>query len=117
MLLCAAMASAQAVMTVTAGVLQVGQTIEVTYSNPNMKGQTVTIEVDDGTRPTPTVIELYIHLDAAGKGSTKWTAPAWWGASFNAPGVNEITRFIDCPDVPPSDSMTPVSATADAAAA
>lgn len=116
MILLAAMASAQAVMTVTKGVLQVGQTVEVTYSNPNMKGQTVTIEVDDGTRPTPTVVLLYIHLDQAGKGSTKWTAPAWWTAAFNAPGVNEIMRCIDCPDVQPSDSSIPLSGTADPAA-
>jgi hypothetical protein len=111
MLLFAAMASAQAVMTVTAGVLQVEQTVEVTYSNPNMKGQTVTIELNDGTRPTPTVVLLYIHLDQQGKGSTKWTAPMWWAAFFNGPGVNEIMRCIDCPDVQPSDASSSFSGT------
>lgn len=97
MLLFAAMATAQAAMTVTAGVLQVGQQIEVTYSDPNRKGETIIVEVDDGTRPTPKVILLYIHLDQHGKGSTTWTVPMWWSAGFNAPGVQEINRFIDGP--------------------
>jgi hypothetical protein len=98
MLVFAAVASAQAVMTVTQGSLQIGQTIEITYSDPNRKGEVITVEIDDGSRPTPTIVEVYVHLDQAGKGSVTWTVPAWRSAAFNAQGVDQITRSIACPD-------------------
>lgn len=95
-LLLAASAMAQ-VMTVTAGVLRVGQKVEITYADPNRAGDVITVTIDDGSRPTPHLVEVDIHLDQTGKGSVNWTVPDWWSASFNAPGVQEITRAIDLP--------------------
>lgn len=97
-ILFAAAASAQAVLKVTEGVLQVGQTVDISYSDPSNKGGVVTVEIDNGERPEPTIIEICIHLDGAGNGSAKWVVPAWWTAAFNAPGANEVMRCIDCPD-------------------
>ena len=93
-LVCAPFVSAQK-LTVTAGPLQVGQTIEITYSNPALANGEIVVTIDSGPGPNAERIEVSIKLDAGGKGSTTWTVPDWWQAHFNVDGAKEVTRAID----------------------
>lgn len=95
MLLCATMAAAQATMTVSGGnVLTSGDTIQIRYSNPARANGSVFVTIDDGEFPTPTYLEVQIHLDARGEGSIDWVVPCWSCAHFNADGVREVTRAV-----------------------
>lgn len=74
--------------------LQAGQTVTLAYSNPNLAGQQVTIEISGGF-PVVTTETVVITLDSDGRGTGSWTAnSAWYSAGFNAPGVAEVTRLI-----------------------
>ena len=75
----------------------VGQDITITYSNPNAAGQTITVTIDDGGFPTPTVQTVTIQLDANGEGSVKWRVPNWLSAKFNAMGAHEKLMTIEQP--------------------
>lgn len=94
--LSAALASAQATMSVSGGaVLTAGDTVQITYQNPAKTNGSVVIRIDDGAFPNPTYVELTVHLGKDGKGTVSWVVPAWWCASFNADGVKEINRAIN----------------------
>jgi len=86
-------ASAQATLSVPEGLVQ-GQDITISYSDASRAGGAVTVEIDDGGFPVATVVTVTIQLDGQGKGSAKWRVPEWGCASFNAPGVSEVTREI-----------------------
>lgn len=94
MLLSAATALAQATLTVTDGVLDVGQSIEIEYSNPARAGGSVVVTMDNGEIPLAT-LEVVIQLDARGKGKVEWIVPDWWWVSFNADGAREVSRTIN----------------------
>ena len=85
--------NAQAGMTVTPGSPSPGDTVTIEYTNPALAGQEISVHIDDGGIP-PTVVCVKIRLDGAGKGKATWLVPAWCYASFNAPGVEEVTVFI-----------------------
>jgi len=89
-LLLAGLAAAQKMTVTGGGVLQVGQPIQVTYSDPSRAGQTVSVRVDNCNPDQPTVQTVSILLDAQGNGLGQWTVLNWWSVAFNAPGVREI---------------------------
>ncbi|GAB4148564.1 MAG: hypothetical protein Fur0037_16870 [Planctomycetota bacterium] len=96
-LLFALAAKAQAVLKASSETPRAGQVITITYSDPGRAGDTITVEIDNGEVPKPTVVEVYIRLDQNGNGSTQWTVPDWWVAHLNAPKVREITLAIEPP--------------------
>jgi hypothetical protein len=96
-LLLAGLAAAQK-MTVTGGVLQPGQLVDVSYTDPSRAGQVVTVQVDNGNPDQPTVVSLPVQLDGQGHGLAHWMVMNWWSAAFNAPGVEQVTRCIYGPD-------------------
>ena len=86
-------ASAQGTISVPDRLLE-GSTVTIGFSDPDRANQTVIIEIDDGSLPTPNTQELVIHLDANGNGTAEWTVPNWDWASFNTKGAQEVTRGI-----------------------
>jgi hypothetical protein len=95
--LLAGMSAAQQ-LGVTDGILIPGQKVTVTYSDPGRAGTTIQVQVTGGDPDNPTVVLLPIQLNAQGQGEGYWIALNWWGATFNAPGVNQETRAIDGPE-------------------
>lgn len=81
-------------LTVDGDVLKAGTSVQVSYSNPGMAGQTVVIDVDNGMRRNTQVSTIEVTLDANGHGSAMWNVPAWMVANFNAPGVPEVTCAV-----------------------
>lgn len=91
----APLAMAQAEMTIGAKLLVPGAKVEIRYSNAARAHGSVTLEIDDGRRPVPTVLELPIQLDGKGSGTVVWVVPLDWDlAKFNAPGVKEQVCFV-----------------------
>lgn len=88
--------SAQVALSVDPGVLNVGKTAKVTYSNPALAGQTIEVVIDNGSRREPQSDRLSVTLDANGNGSAHWLVPNWYGAKFNAPNAAEVF----CPVLP-----------------
>ena len=95
-LLVAGGAAAQKI-TVTGGVLQPGQVVDVTYTDASRAGQAVTVQIDNGDPDNPAIVSVQIQLDGNGTGVGHWVVLAWWGAVFNAPGTNEVARSIAGP--------------------
>jgi len=81
-------------MGVSPAVLTVGATADITYSNPDLAGTTVTVTVENGSLVNPKELEVDVVLDKHGDGSAAMVVPNWPGATFNAPGVKEIARMI-----------------------
>ena len=73
-------------------VLTAGDTAKISYSDPQRAGQTVVVTVTGGF-PVQT-IEIPIPLGSDGSGSGTWTVLSWHSASFNAPGVPELTLAV-----------------------
>lgn len=71
-----------------------GSPATVSYSDPSKAGQTITVDVDNGSSRNPETDTIVIELDANGEGSATWQVPDWGSASFNAPGVPEISTVI-----------------------
>ncbi|MEY4673679.1 MAG: hypothetical protein RL148_1463 [Planctomycetota bacterium] len=91
----APLATAQAEMTIGAKTLTPGAKVEIRYTNVARAHGSVTLEIDDGRRPVPTVLELSVQLDGKGTGSVVWVVPTDWDlAKFNAPGVKEQVCFV-----------------------
>lgn len=89
--LLAATASAQTLTVSGGAILQGGDTVLLTYTDPAKAGQTVVVLVSGGF-PTPTVSEVAIVLDANGQGTGKWVVNAGWrSANFDAPDVSGFT--------------------------
>lgn len=83
--------SAQTLVVSPGDVLVAGSKATITYSNPALADQKVTIEVSGGF-PVPSTEVVTIQLDANGKGVGTWTVTSEWrSARFNAPGVVEVT--------------------------
>jgi hypothetical protein len=81
-------------LSVSSSVLVQGGTATVTYSNAAMAGQTVVVDIDNGSRRNLVTCTLEITLDANGNGSAAWTVPTWDVAKFNAPGAAEVSCII-----------------------
>lgn len=82
---------AQSLVVNPGDVLTAGSQAEITYSNPALAGQKVTVEVSGGF-PVPSTQQVTIQLDADGNGVGSWTVTSdWRSARFNAPSVQEVT--------------------------
>ncbi len=88
--------AAQATLTISPKPPTAGTVAIVTYSNPALHGQTVTVTIDNGGSPA-SVQTLQITLDADGNGSKGWLVPWWTWASLNAPGVVQQNTSIVFP--------------------
>lgn len=84
-----AAASAQQITVTPGTVLTAGNTAKVTYSNPALANQTVTIEIGGGF-PIPEFQTIKIRLDGTGKGSGDWTVANWGSACFSGPGAPPV---------------------------
>lgn len=89
-------ASAQSMSVSPTTVLNVGETVTISYENTALAGQTVTIEMATGY-PVLTTQTIKITLGSDGKGSGTWKVPSWISVSFNGPNVREISRAIHQP--------------------
>lgn len=92
--LATAMVVAQASMSVTSGLLKVGEAVQITYSDPSRANSVVVVQVDDGRFPVATIYEVVIHLDSKGTGTVSWTVPDCDMLRFNAPGVRQLSRVV-----------------------
>lgn len=76
------------------GVIPAGSTATVSYTDASRAGQTIVVTVVGGVPPTQQ--EIFITLDAKGKGSAPWTAPANWpSAYFTGPGGASLRVAIE----------------------
>jgi hypothetical protein len=82
-------------LTVSPTPLVPGEKATVSYSDPKRAGETVTVTIDDGGLPVPSVVELYVRLDQNGVGSVSWDVPRWLVANFGAPGVRQFMLVIE----------------------
>ncbi|MCA8949343.1 MAG: hypothetical protein KDE27_07560 [Planctomycetes bacterium] len=74
--------------------LQEGGAASVSYSDPSRAGQTIEIEVDNGSRRNFEKQTIIIVLDENGEGSTPWVVPGWPVAKFNGPDAPEVSRPV-----------------------
>jgi hypothetical protein len=88
----AATATGQGTLTVTPGPLTVGQEVSIQYSNPNMAGQAVDVEINDCMGGPTQVVRM--QLDENGNGTATWTVPNWMCAMFDAPEADGEARSI-----------------------
>lgn len=82
---------------VPSGALTAGKTIEVGFRDPSRANGTVTITVDNGDPLDPQSVDIEVKLDGSGRGSTSFTVPEWWSATFNGGGAKEVTRPVEEP--------------------
>lgn len=61
---------------ITPLVVTIGDPVTVCFTHPGLAGQTITIDINDGT-PSGATDTLQITLDTSGKGCATWTAPDW----------------------------------------
>lgn len=90
----AGLAAAQQI-TVPAGPLQVGKTVQITVSDPSRANGSIVVTIDNGDPVNPERVEVEVKLDASGNGAADWTVGDWLEASFNAPGCKEVTRSVE----------------------
>ena len=92
--LLAVAAHAQSMTVSPSPILQAGDTAVISYSNPSLANQNVSIRVSGGF-PSESVW-VKIQLDANGDGVGDWAVGTkWLVVAFNAPGVNEIVRAVN----------------------
>jgi hypothetical protein len=79
--------------------LMAGGTATVSYSDPNLAGMTIIVEIDNGSQANPQFDYVTITLDANGVGSENWNVPdsGWRSATFNAPEAPAQSRAIGKP--------------------
>jgi hypothetical protein len=95
-LLCLAAGPGSARFTVTPDGLWAGSTATISYSDPNLAGKTILVEITDCGVPTQQEAYVTIQLDANGNGSATWSVPeaGWTEARFSAPEAGEVCLFI-----------------------
>jgi len=91
--LCASTVHAQDI-DISTDVAKAGDSVVITYTNRNMAGKTVLIEVCNGDPVEPITLVYEITLNAAGEGKLTWTVPAWPWAQVSAPDARDATIFI-----------------------
>ena len=88
----AAVAPAQGT-TVPGPVISAGSNVQVSYSDPGQAGQTVTVDIVNGSGGTSSV---EITLDPQGHGTASWPVPEdWFVAFFTGPDGFSVMRPID----------------------
>lgn len=86
-------ATAQTLQVSPSPVLSRGADADVSYQDSARAGQTIVVTVTGGFPATTQ--EIFITLDAKGRGNGTFVVPTnWRNASFNAPGVSELTLPI-----------------------
>ncbi len=74
------------------GSLVAGDDARITYSNPDMAGALVLVEIYSGEESEYILIEL----DEDGEGESIWSVPEEWDyALFNAPDSEDVGRWIE----------------------
>ena len=73
------------------GLLYVGQGTTIYYSNAELAGQEVVVDIGNIEGAFD---QVTIQLDANGDGSANWTPPEWDLAVFQAPDVTAVTKTI-----------------------
>lgn len=81
-------------LTVSPTQLQAGGVANITYHNPALAGAEVTIDIDDGSLPSPKTQKITVILDQNGTAQIAWPVPNWEFAKFNADNVPEVGRII-----------------------
>ncbi|MBK8979956.1 MAG: hypothetical protein IPM29_29000 [Planctomycetes bacterium] len=102
--------TAQGQLTVNPGVLVAGDDAVITFSDPSKAGETVTIEIDNGSFVNPRSSSVEIRLDDSGTGSARWTVPDdpyWIGAHFTGPSGPSVSRGILPGEEPPPGETPP----------
>lgn len=95
-LLVAGLAAAQEIK-VPDGPLQVGDTIQITVSDPSRANGSIVVTIDNGDPADPQKVDIEVKLDASGTGTGSWQVGDWMTATFNAPGCKEVSRLVDEP--------------------
>ena len=86
-------AHAQTMSVAPSPILQSGQNATISYANPSLANQSVSVRISGGF-PTESVW-ITIKLDANGEGTGTWAVGnQWLLVAFNAPGVTEIVRGV-----------------------
>jgi hypothetical protein len=80
----------QGVIEVDASVIRVGDTVHITYSNPDKAGETVVVKITNGDRRNPETIYLEAHLDEYGQATFAWDVPDWRIALISAPDTATV---------------------------
>ena len=96
-LLCLAAGPAPAKFSVTPdGGLFAGTTATIKYSDPNLAGRTILVEITDGGVLNQQEAYVTIQLDANGNGTATWCVPecGWSQARFTAPEAATIALLV-----------------------
>ena len=91
--LCASTVHAQDI-DLSTDVAKPGDSVVITYTNRNMAGKIVQIEVCNGDPVEPVTLVYEITLNAAGEGKFTWIVQAWAWAEVSAPDARDATIFI-----------------------
>lgn len=83
-------------LSITEDILSAGGQAHLTYSNSALANQTITVQIDNGSRSNPLTSSIEIHLNGAGTGSVTWNVPSsgWTVAKFNSPSAPEVSRMV-----------------------
>lgn len=87
--------------------LTAGGKAEVSYSDPDMAGKDITVEIDNGSVLDPRSDYVKITLDEEGNGKAEWDVPDsehWMGANFTGPDGASVSRLIVPPPEPIGES-------------
>jgi hypothetical protein len=74
-------------------VINVGDDIEIGFTDASKAGQTVLIRISIAS-PSWSHVEVAVQLDKRGCGSVSWTVPAADAVAFNAPDARQVTRML-----------------------
>lgn len=91
--LCASTVHAQDI-DVSSDVARVGDSVVIQYTNRNMAGKTVLIEVSNCDPLEPITLVYEITLNAQGEGKLIWIVQPWGWAEVSAPDARDETIFI-----------------------
>jgi hypothetical protein len=84
----------QGVIEVDASVIRVGDTVHITYSNPDKAGETVVVKITNGDRRNPETFYFDLVLDEFGQASLTWDVPDWRYAIVDAPDTSPAIVLI-----------------------
>ena len=69
--------------------------VTISYSNEDLAGEVIVIEVDDGGMHDPETEYIYVHLDEEGQAEINWTLPDWDFAIFHARDSAPVMLIIE----------------------
>ena len=77
---------------VPGGILSAGIEVTISYSNSELAGEVIAIEISDGSEGSEFIL---IELDEDGEGENTWEVPEDWElAYFNAPDAERLIRPV-----------------------